>query len=62
MQYEQFSDNAKKAIEQFRTCSEKICFNQPKFFAYSMFLNNVSVKERQDLYDFAFTKNFWQEK
>jgi len=51
----------KKAIEQFRTCSEKICFNQAKFFAYSMFLNNVPVKERQDLYDFAFSKNYWLE-
>jgi hypothetical protein len=51
----------KKQLNSSEPAPKKICFNQAKFFAYSMFLNNVPVKERQDLYDFAFSKNYWLE-
>ena len=61
IQYEELSDNAKKAIEQFRTAVNN--GHMPKWyqtmFWHSMYLNNVSRNEQSKVNAFARSKKYW---
>lgn len=61
MQFEDLSNNGKKAIEQYKNCKNKkgyvgVC---PILFMNCLELNNVPNEEQSHLCKLAFSKNFW---
>ena len=63
VQYEQLSDNAKKAIEQFRNCKKiGIDFRHKKSEYQILFLCSCSLNDVEDFelaLGFANSKNYW---
>lgn len=63
MQFEDLSDNAKAAIEQYRNCKGKIGYIGviPSLFIDCLILNNVPKNEMNDVCKLALKKNCWME-